>query len=33
MSIEPDIESAGVEGVGTFVTSSREMLLIETSLN
>ena len=33
MSIEPAMESAGVEGVGTLVTSMREMLLMETWVN
>src|SRR5438045_127464 len=33
MLTEPAMESAGDDGVGTFVTSSRETLLIDTWLN
>src|SRR5687768_17006773 len=33
MLIDPAIESAGDDGVGTFVTSSREILLMETEPN
>ena len=33
MLIEPDIESAGVEGVGDFVTSRRARLFMETCVN